>query len=367
MSKMIGICAVCLCLVLKIVGQTPTKVDKEWVFNTAALVKKNISLVPRTGEQFNFQNLEKIEVIDARSDSSSVGFRSRSSEKKNDLIQFAPGLKNEFEKFFNRVGRFSTDSGSYSAIMVVRNFWLNEFDVDADEKDKTLEKRPGGYSERKTTLKATFDYYITRNDEYFVAYRFDTAATAFLNMKEFSETHMSTIVHTSLRRLEEIDPAAHIKNKRKISLEQLTKYYAQRWDKPILKQTQFERGVYLSFAEFLNNKPSIRDFVVKKDKLADVIYIPVAGRAGGELTAAREVWGYCDGKNLFIKSGENYFLLVRRQNTYYFMGSKELVKWQDDYYDYDPVYGASRSTTAGVYLRNRLFPMKLDMEKGTIY
>ena len=220
---------------------------------------------------------------------------------------------------------------------------------------------------KKTTLKATFDYYITRNDEYFVAYRFDTAATAFLDMKEFNETHLSTIVHTSLRRLEEIDPVSHIKNKRKISLEQLNNYYAQRWDKPILKQPEFERGVYLSFAEFLNNKPSISHFVVKKDKLADVIYIPVSGRAGDELTAVREVWGYCDGKNLFIKSGENYFLLVRVQNAFYFMGSKELMKWQDDYYSYDPLYGTSRPTTSGVYLRNRLFPMKVDMEKGSIY
>ena len=103
---------------------------------------------------------------------------------------------------------------------------------------------------------------------------------------------------------------------------------------------------------------------VKKDKLVDVLYIPLAN---DEMTAARDVWGYCDGKKFFIKSGENFYPLVRVQNTFYFLGSKELTKEQDDYYTYDPYTGTNMRITTEPYLRNRLFPMKLDIEKGIVY
>jgi hypothetical protein len=239
---------------------------------------------------------------------------------------------------------------------------LNQFEVDADEKDKTLDNRIGSYEASKTTLRATFDIFLRKNNEYFVGYRFDTIATAFLDMKEFTDEYLPPVVQSSLAKLESIDPDTHIANKRKFTRDQLEEYYLRRWEKPILKGAEFQRGVYKNFSEFLNNRPTITQFVVKKDKLTDIIYIT---DDGGQSRAVRDVWGYCDGKNFFIKSGENYFMLVRVQNGFYFLGSKELINAQDEYHHYDN--GMDFPTYSAPYLKNRLVPMRVDMEKGTAY
>ena len=345
-------------------SQSSTKIDYDLVFNKAKYGQKNLSLNPKYEKKLSFPELEKIEVIDARSDTTCIGFRNRNSEKNNQILQFTNGLKSEFESFFTRHGKYSQQTNSYSAVVVVRNYWINEFEVDEDEKDKFTDNRSGWYNARKTALRETFDIYFVKNDEYYVAYRFDSIGAAFLNIKEFSETYLESILSNSLLRLQTINPQTHIVNKRKFTRSELRDYYAGRWDKPILKDSTREKGVYKNFAEFLNNKPSITSFVVKKDKLVDVLYVPVGKQ---DMAPARDVWGYCDGKNFFIKSGENYYPLVKVENGFYFLGSKELMKSQDDYYMYDPYMGMNMRASSEAYLRNRLYPMKVDMEKGTTY
>jgi hypothetical protein len=346
------------------ISQSASKIDYDLVFNKAKYAQKNISLNPKYDKKLDFPVLEKIEVIDARSDSTCIGFRNRNTEKNNQILQFANGLKGEFQAFLDRIVKFSQAPDAYSAAIVVRSYWINEYEVDENEKDKFSENRSGWYAGRKTALRQTFDIYFFKNDDYYVAYRYDTIATAFLNIKEFSEAYLETILWNSLSRLQTINPQTHILNKRKFSRKELQDYYGGRWDKPILRDSMPHKGVYKNFTEFLNNNPSVTHFVVKKDKLVDVLYIPV-GKT--DMAAARDVWGYCDGKNIFIKSGENYYPLVRVQNGFYFLGSKELMKSQDDYYTYDPYTGMNMRMSSESYLRNRLFPMKVDMEKGTVY
>ena len=345
-------------------GQSTTRVDYDLVFNKSKYPQKNISLVPKPGIRLEFPFLEKIEVVDARSDSTCIGFRTRSTEKNNQILQFSKGLKAEFEFFFRKMIKFNPDTNAATAILVVRNYWINEFDVDENDNDKFTENRSGKYAARKTALRATFDFYFAKNDAYYVAYRFDTLASAFLNIKEFSENYLENILQNSISRLQLIDPTTHVINKRKFTRGELEAYYRARWDKPILTDSELVRGVYKNFTEFLSNRPSIERFVVKKDKLVDILYVPLKNE---EMTVARDVWGYCDGKKIFIKSGENYYLLVRVQNGFYFLGSKELIKTQDDSYMYDPYMGMNMRVTSESYLKNRLFPLKVDMEKGNTY
>ena len=365
MFKLIFYCFVLIgVLPLVSFSQSATKIDYDLVFNKAKYGQKNISLNPKYDKKLSFPDLEKIEVIDARSDTTCIGFRNRNSEKNNQILQFTNGLKSEFESFLTRNGEYSHQSNAFSAVLVVRNYWINEFEEDENDKDKFIENRSGWYAARKTALRETFDIYFARNDGYYVAYRFDTIAAAFLNIKEFSEAYLEGILTNSLLRLQTINPETHIVNKRKFTRQELKEYYAGRWDKPIIRDSVPQKGVYKNFTEFLNNKPSITNFVVKKDKLVDVLYVPV-GKS--EMAAARDVWGYSDGKYIFIKSGENFYPLVKVQNGFYFLGSKELMKTQDDYYIYDPYMGTSLRTNSEAFLRNRLYPMRVDMEKGTTY
>ena len=346
-------------------SQNAAKIDYDLVFNKAKYGQRKISFNPKFEKKLAFPFLETIKVIDVRSDTTCVGFRNRNSEKNNQILQFSNGLKAEFENFLAKNGEYGKEgSNSFSAVLVVRNYWINEFEVDENEKDKFTDTRSGRFAEKKTALRETFDIYFEKDDQYYAAYRFDTVASAFLNIKEFSETYLENILLNSLVRLQMINPETHILNKRKFTRQELREYYAARWDKPIIRDSLPQKGVYKNFNEFLNNKPSITNFLVKKDKLADILYVPV-GKT--EMAPARDVWGYSDGKNIFIKSGENFYVLVKVQNGFYFLGSKELMKAQDDYYMYDPYMGTTMRMNSESYLRNRLYPMKVDMEKGNTY
>ena len=361
---MLGLFLVWMAVSFISVGQTaPKKIDNDLVFNKEKYSQKNINLIDKTGAKLEFPFLERIEVIDMRADTSCMGFRNRRTEKNNQTLHFTSGLKSEFESFLKKNSHFG--NGPYAAQLVVRNYWVNEFGVDEDEDDKVSDNRSGKYNFRKSALRATFDFYLSKNDEYYVAYRFDTVASAFLGILDFTESYLGPLLRSSMNRLQEINPEVHIVNKRKFNRTELQNYYAQRWDKPILKSDHYTKGVYKNFNEFLNNQPSILQYVVKKDKLVDILYIPIGK---DQLSPARDVWGYCDGNKIFIKSGENFYPLVRVQNAFYFLGSKELMREQDDYYvPPDPYTGTSMRVVSEPYLRNRLVPMKLDMEKGNVY
>ena len=166
-----------------------------------------------------------------------------------------------------------------------------------------------------------------------------------------------------------------LQKKRKFSADEVKKHYDDRWNKPILKTDTLSSGVYRSFSEFINNRPSIRGYSIQKTKLADVLY---SSGDGGEAIPLRDVWGYCDGQRIFIKSGENFFMLVKKQNSFYFLGSRELTKAAplnenqstiQRPFPYVDRYAGPEMQAFGNdhYLTNRLEPLKVDMEKGSVY
>jgi hypothetical protein len=91
---------------------------------------------------------------------------------------------------------------------------------------------------------------------------------------------------------------------------------------PILKDSILHKGVYRSFAEFKNNKPSIENFEIGKGNFTDELYVA----DNHETYPLQDFWGYCDGKNLFVRSANNLFQLYRTGNTFNTKAFKSLKK-----------------------------------------
>ena len=87
---------------------------------------------------------------------------------------------------------------------------------------------------------------------------------------------------------------------------------------PILKTEMPDRGVYKSFNEFKNNNPSIKDFEIKKGQYTDELLIT----ENNQTYPLQNFWGYSDGKNLFIRSADNLFQLIKAGNTFNIKGIK---------------------------------------------
>lgn len=92
-------------------------------------------------------------------------------------------------------------------------------------------------------------------------------------------------------------------------------------DYPILKDSAFKQGVYKNYNEFKSNNPSIINYELHPGKLSDEVFI----NENNQSYLLQDFLGLCNGKNLFIRSANNLFQLIRSNNTYNVRGAKSLT------------------------------------------
>jgi hypothetical protein len=94
------------------------------------------------------------------------------------------------------------------------------------------------------------------------------------------------------------------------------------FDFPVLQVTQPTKGVYYSYADFLNNTPAITEFTVVKDKKTETLSSP-----GADEGLLNKAWGYFDGTDLQVHINNNYYRMSRHQNTFEIAGPRTLDKF----------------------------------------
>jgi hypothetical protein len=80
-----------------------------------------------------------------------------------------------------------------------------------------------------------------------------------------------------------------------VRLEDIRRFNASRFNAPI-DDDRPSRGVYANFEEFRNNTPSIQNFEIRVEHHERVLYI----QESGNTYYSHEVWGYCDGKDIYV-------------------------------------------------------------------
>ncbi len=144
---------------------------------------------------------------------------------------------------------------------------------------------------------------------------------------------------------------------------------------PILNDSILNRGVYVNFNDFKNNKPSITVFEVKKGALSDELFII----ENNQNILLQNFWGYCDGSKFFILSVHNLFPLIRSRNTFNTRALNQLDKTRmnsfkvnrlagsiflDPQYKNIPMY---KSDNTGKTYTEKPTAFQLDMQNGELY
>jgi hypothetical protein len=119
------------------------------------------------------------------------------------------------------------------------------------------------------------------------------------------------------------ESAENLTKSGKLSWEEIERFNKRKFELPVLVDTLLREGIYMRFEDFRNNRPFYDRFTVKKNKLTEEINIPDS--AGGE-SIVSNLWGYCDGKNVFIRSLKIFYLPQRVNNSLYFYGAGVLVQ-----------------------------------------
>lgn len=134
---------------------------------------------------------------------------------------------------------------------------------------------------------------------------------------------------------------------------------------PVLQKGQKKKGLYLTYEQFLNDTPTPADFEVERDKLSDAMFVK---NSKGNYELVRNLWGYCDGENRYIKSGEKYFQLCRYNNTFYFYGAKYIQKFVSEDIGTASVLNVVTNTNRKItkYTLN-YYPFQLEISDGKFY
>jgi len=286
------------------------------------------------------KNMQGIAVMDLRADTSMAGFMQKkivdpvpglfnSAEiqteqrinKKPTFISLREGLQQETIQFAQHAIRFPDDSSLPGILMVIKKLWLSdELNLNGHSYVNNRFAGPASLDVWTSGIDVKIEFYLHDGNFFYPMYRYDSVISKTLTISEYGPQYIALALRLSMQKLAQMDtkvPA--IMNKTKFSLSEINLHIQSEYNVPALRDTAFKQGVYMSFNEFKNNNPSKADFELKKDRRADIVYIK---QQDGTDYVARNIWGYCDGKNVYVASADNFFLLQRVANAFYIFGAK---------------------------------------------
>ena len=108
--------------------------------------------------------------------------------------------------------------------------------------------------------------------------------------------------------------------------EQIKQNGLQKRNKAILTTDSLQPGFYNNFSEFINNKPGFTyDSSGALSKLLEVMHYRVDNHTNDEAPDT-SYWGYCDGKNLYVRYGYNFFQLAKNDEDFYIAPTLDAVR-----------------------------------------
>jgi hypothetical protein len=314
---------------------------------------------------------KSIKIIDSRYDTSKMGYvpttdilAGKRKAYKKMVLQGGNG--NAIETYYNDYYAGSFTQNDFELLIVMKRFWLAG---DANSNSKGVEVTNSVND--NDNLYCKWEYYLGKDGNYLPFKRIDTVIR--INEKlakyideEFSEKRLSYFKFSLKALIEILDYSHALKqfdNQPKKTLAQIQEFNKKVNIIPVLQDSVFKKGVYLSFDDFKNNRPSITDFKEKKMHYGKInanteIYLEdMKGETIGNY------WGYSDGKEFrYGMLGNDK--IFRIQNTFCFfinvVGYE--INLDNSQYNRGSDFGTISKDKYKVWV-----PFQIDMETGEIY
>ncbi|MBL7742401.1 MAG: hypothetical protein JNN00_02900 [Chitinophagaceae bacterium] len=312
--------------------------------------------------------INEIEVFDVRFDTSNIGLLQNSISGKEKLIHIKGGTARAVTNNF-RSAIPLPDPGNEPLTIALSCFIKKLFISDNIYIDDGHSVSSSGPSfEIKSGAMLILEFYAKQNGKYLPLYRFDSTVAGQKDIFHHGESYLSEILIASLRKLKSLNWEKLSSSAKFRDINEINTYNNVRFQLPILKET-VKKGIYLRFEDFKKNKPLDTAFTVEKTKRGDFLYIR---NNKGEDKLQTELWGYCDGKDAYIYSAENYFKLYRYDNTFMIYGAKDFTSVRKLRLNFGlldmaiPNSNYAKAKTVNSYkLEFNLF--QLDMDSGELY
>jgi hypothetical protein len=306
--------------------------------------------------------LKDIEIADGRFDNSLGYIKSLGT---GELLNLQVKNTTEIKEYLLSHFAISTSDSAYKVLCVLKKIILsNNIYIYEDGKDN---KTKNEFSVKSGAI-IKVDFFVAIEDRFIPLYRFDSTITGTKKIsQEMAQEYLSQALTASLKKLQSIQWTT-IKTKGK-------KYARTSIDSSINKTFDLAlyntpaKGVYNSFSDFLNNKPNTNEYSITKTAKGDFLYT----KDSKNIEILRtDIWGYCDGKDFYIYSAENFFKLCPSGRSFIVYGAKDYsssrafrlnVGWIDLL---APNSAYAKTKTKKVYSLIHE-PLILDMDTGELF
>ena len=334
-------------------------------------------------------SIYSVNVIDARDDTGVIGYHYlKASDAHRYLVKAGPSPKNKHNDVWSKIYHCSptlkegfaewtneylqcrkNESVKNKLLIVVKKFWLS---AEADKVRFDNDKIGQAINGWDAGVLCKLEFYLEKDSVFYPLYRIDSVFTFKEKLNDYAGIKfvdnagffVTSVLKASLEKLVDINLDEIIAKRRKLSFGDISGEFSIKLEVPVLKFINLKKGVYKDFEEFKSNAPSIQEYELRSGTLGDILYI----KEGGSEYPTRNAWGFCDGKDLFINSGDKYSKLVRRENTFYFFGIKGMTQktkhdfWKSSALNYMSGYGPKKT----VYKLDLKY-YQIDMETGEVY
>ncbi len=255
-------------------------------------------------------------IKDVRFDTAQIGLYSQVSDVlfrtiKNYRVNVKDGVSKGLNQYFNHYLQNNLGTGSNSIVCFVKKFTVVGRDTLRDN-----------VPINKTNAQLVFnaEFFLKKGNEYFAAFKCDTVITGEVGVKrkeitdEIYQSMLRPLLEGLGRKLYETN-WSKIEQK-KVFTETIVQenYFTNRFNVPILTCTAFKKGVYRNFSEFKSNKPSIEHFNYKTDRY----YLTTITDGNGNNLNPGKIFGFSDGKRIWIQKMGSSFPLIRTGNSFQF-------------------------------------------------
>jgi hypothetical protein len=338
--------------------------------NPASLDSVVYDISPETLAPSNIKfPFKEIEIIDARFDTSKIGFAFYRQPVDLDYkdfkkIRLKNGIKNALQEFYNNYYKLGLNETGNKLLIVLKKLWIdnlpdrNYFDERHDIIRNSIQD-----------IHVKIEYYLHKNDEYYPLKRLDsiyqlTDENISNPDLKFNRNDLSFFTYTLKSLVEKNDftmVVENIANKKKYSFHQIDSFNNKRFVIPVLTDSNLKEGMYMTFKEFVNNSPSVTDYEFTKMGVLKV---------DGNATANRHYWAYYDKKGLHVRESKKVNLW-RMGNTFEFFDWGEVYLKKtllgNLFLAIPSTNGSNSSSAPGYKTRWVDLPRQIDMETGEIY